>query len=94
MTGPTLAALLAALVAMALWLVIRRAHFPGPPEVLEVAPQWIGRRLLQDYVLAFELISVLLVVAMIGAVMVARRDPGRRAPGTAAGTAPRRGAPR
>ncbi|HVM43774.1 MAG TPA: NADH-quinone oxidoreductase subunit J [Gemmatimonadales bacterium] len=87
-------ALLAALVAMALWLVIRRAHFPGPPEVLEVAPQWIGRRLLQDYVLAFELISVLLVVAMIGAVMVARRDPGRRAPGTAAGTAPRPGAPR
>ena len=33
----------------------------------------IGARFLTDYVLAFELISVLLLIAMMGAVMVARR---------------------
>ena len=36
-----------------------------------------GLRFLRDYVLAFELVSVLLVVAMMGAVMIARRThPG------------------
>jgi len=73
-------ALLAAMVAMALWLVIRGARFPAWGGGLEVTPQWIGYHLLTDYVLAFELISVLLVIAMIGAVMVARRDPAKRKP--------------
>ena len=85
------AALLAAAVALALWLVLRGARFPPLEGGLAVSPQLTGSRLLSDYVLAFELISVLLVVAMIGAVMVARRDPGRR-PG-AGGAAARRGAP-
>jgi NADH-quinone oxidoreductase subunit J len=70
------AALLAAAVAMALWLVLRGAPFPPAAGSLEVTPQFTGYRLLSDYVLAFELISVLLVVAMIGAVMVARKDRG------------------
>jgi NADH-quinone oxidoreductase subunit J len=74
-------ALLAAVVAMALWLVIRGARFPAWGGSLEVTPQRTGYRLLSDYVLAFELISILLVVAMIGAVMVARKDPAKRAPG-------------
>jgi len=73
-------ALLAAVVAMALWLVIRGARFPEWNGVLQVTPQFTGWRLLTDYVLAFELISILLVVAMIGAVMVARRDPAKRRP--------------
>jgi len=70
------AALLAAAVAMALWMLIRGAHFPAVDGVLEVTPQQTGRRLLSDYVLAFELISILLVIAMMGAVMVARKDRG------------------
>jgi NADH-quinone oxidoreductase subunit J len=73
-------ALLAAVVAMALWLVIRGAHFPAREGTLEVTPQWTGYRLLSDYVLAFELISILLVIAMMGAVMVARKDRGKRPP--------------
>ncbi len=81
------AALLAAAVAMALWLVIRGAHFPPWGGSLDVTPQTTGYRLLSDYVLAFELISILLVIAMMGAVMVARRDPGIRKP--AASSAPR-----
>jgi NADH:ubiquinone oxidoreductase subunit 6 (subunit J) len=76
------AALLAALVGAALFLVIRTAHFPPSGGPLEVTAQWSGHRLLSDYVLAFELISVLLVVAMIGAVMVARKD---RSPASGAG---------
>lgn len=68
------AALLAAIVTGALWLVVHRAPWPPPlgaPD--DVAPAHTGYRFLTDYVLAFELISVLLVVAMMGAVMVARR---------------------
>jgi len=80
-------ALLAAVVAMALWLVIRRAHFPPSGGSLEVTPQMTGYRLLSDYVLAFELISILLVIAMMGAVMVARKDRSRS--GRAASAAPK-----
>jgi NADH:ubiquinone oxidoreductase subunit 6 (subunit J) len=67
------AAALALLAGAALWLVVGRAHFPPADGVLQASAQWAGWRLLSDYVVAFELISVLLVVAMIGAVMVARR---------------------
>jgi NADH:ubiquinone oxidoreductase subunit 6 (subunit J) len=84
------AALLAAVTAMALWPVIRGAHFPPLGGSLEVTAQWTGYRLLSDYVLAFELISLLLVIAMIGAVMVARRDRSQtgRPPSTAPKAAP------
>ncbi|MGD0991945.1 MAG: NADH-quinone oxidoreductase subunit J [Gemmatimonadales bacterium] len=74
------AAALAMLVAAALYVVVLGAHFvaaDGPPET---SAAWAGRRLLSDYVLAFELISVLLVVAMIGAVMVARKARMPKAP--------------
>ncbi len=67
------AAALAVLVAAALYAVVFGAHFPPAAGQLETSAQWVGYRLLRDYVLAFELISVLLVVAMIGAVMVARK---------------------
>jgi NADH-quinone oxidoreductase subunit J len=73
---------LAILAAAALWLVISRAEFPAPRGPLMVTAQMTGHLLLSRYVLAFELISVLLVVAMIGAVMVARQGrPSRRPPG-------------
>jgi NADH-quinone oxidoreductase subunit J len=81
------AAGLALLVGAALWLVVGRAEFPPADGILEASAQWAGWRLLSDYVLAFELISVLLVVAMIGAVMVARRarpQPRQDATGGAA----------
>ena len=67
------AAGLAALTGIALWRVLRATPLvpPGDPAVVDAAV--IGRRFLTDYVLAFELISVLLLVAMMGAVMVARR---------------------
>jgi NADH:ubiquinone oxidoreductase subunit 6 (subunit J) len=67
-------------VALTLWRILGRAQW------LEAAPGGdsgaarAGTRFLTDYVLAFELVSVLLLVAMMGAVMVARRSrPGRGA---------------
>ena len=67
------AAFMAVLVAAALWLVLKEAHWAPPGRVSAVDAAQIGMRFLGDYVLAFELISVLLFVAMMGAVMVARR---------------------
>jgi NADH-quinone oxidoreductase subunit J len=74
----TAAAAVALLVAGALWHVMAGAAWHeddwgvgGATETATAAD--VGRRFLTDYVLAFELISLLLVVAMMGAVMVARR---------------------
>jgi NADH-quinone oxidoreductase subunit J len=74
------AALLALVVGVALGVAVLTARFPPARGALQVSAQVTGAHLLSDYVLAFELISVLLVVAMIGAVMVARKDRSRRAP--------------
>jgi NADH-quinone oxidoreductase subunit J len=72
------AAALAAGVAGALWSILRQARWLDGVPGGDTGAGLIGTRFLTDYVLAFELISVLLVVAMMGAVMVARRRrPGR-----------------
>jgi NADH:ubiquinone oxidoreductase subunit 6 (subunit J) len=66
----------AALLALALAFQLRALlhTWPWPREIGDAATAaQIGARFLTDYVLAFELISVLLLVAMMGAVMVARR---------------------
>jgi NADH:ubiquinone oxidoreductase subunit 6 (subunit J) len=67
------AAAVAAGVAAALWSVLRRARWPAAVPGGDTDAALAGTRFLTDDVLAFELVSVLLVVAMMGAVMVARR---------------------
>ncbi|WP_216903924.1 NADH-quinone oxidoreductase subunit J [Synechococcus sp. CCY 9618] len=47
---------------------------PGPVPVGEEATIRIGEHLFTDYLLPFELASVLLLMAMIGAIVLARRD--------------------
>ena len=47
---------------------------PGPPAIGEEATLRIGEHLFTDYLLPFELASVLLLMAMIGAIVLARRD--------------------
>ena len=47
---------------------------PGPAAVGEEATARIGEHLFTDYLLPFELASVLLLMAMIGAIVLARRD--------------------
>jgi NADH-quinone oxidoreductase subunit J len=74
------AAALAAGVAAALWSMVRRTRWLDLAPGGDAGAARTGARFLTDYVLAFELVSVLLVVAMMGAVMVARqRRPGRGA---------------
>jgi len=72
------AAAVAAGVAAALWRVLGRAQWLPLQPGGDGGAARAGTRFLTDYVLAFELVSVLLLVAMMGAVMVARRvRPGR-----------------
>ncbi len=47
---------------------------PGPATIGEKATERIGEHLFTDYLLPFELASVLLLMAMIGAIVLARRD--------------------
>ena len=47
---------------------------PGPVAIGEKATERIGEHLFTDYLLPFELASVLLLMAMIGAIVLARRD--------------------
>ncbi len=47
---------------------------PGPTPIGEEATERIGEHLFTDYLLPFELASVLLLMAMIGAIVLARRD--------------------
>jgi NADH-quinone oxidoreductase subunit J len=69
------AALAVALVVQLVWALTNinvSASFPSTP-VLSVAA--IGRRLFTDYAFPFEVTSVLILVAMVGAVVMARHDP-------------------
>jgi NADH-quinone oxidoreductase subunit J len=45
----------------------------GPPQLPETTP-FLGRALLTTYVLPFEVVSVLLLAAMVGAIVLARKD--------------------
>jgi len=47
---------------------------PGPNSIGEIATERIGEHLFTDYLLPFELASILLLMAMIGAIVLARRD--------------------
>jgi NADH-quinone oxidoreductase subunit J len=45
----------------------------GPPRLPETAP-FLGRALLTTYALPFEAVSILLLAAMVGAIILARKD--------------------
>ena len=71
LSGIVCAGLLALLIRVTLdttWAV------PGPVSIGEAATERIGEHLFSDYLLPFELASVLLLMAMIGAIVLARRD--------------------
>jgi len=56
--------------------VIRPAHAAGAPAaaVVEGSPDALGRMLFTDFALPFELVSLLLLVAMIGAILLSKKD--------------------
>ena len=45
----------------------------GPPRLPETTP-FLGRALLTTYALPFEAVSVLLLAALVGAIILARKD--------------------
>jgi NADH-quinone oxidoreductase subunit J len=49
------------------------AAAPGPP-LLEGATQPLGRMLFTEYLLPFEILSVLLLVAMVGVILLSKKD--------------------
>ncbi len=54
--------------------IITEWNLPGPVSIGEEATERIGEHLFTDYLLPFELASILLLMAMIGAIVLARRD--------------------
>lgn len=73
-------AVLALVLAVQLiWALRRIAEAPFAPAAANAAEQTsvtaIGLRLFREYAFAFEATSVLILVAMVGAVILARRDP-------------------
>ncbi len=65
----------AAMLALLFRVVVKTPwELPGPPAIGEEATERIGEHLFTDYLLPFELASVLLLMAMIGAIVLARRD--------------------
>jgi NADH-quinone oxidoreductase subunit J len=73
--GSLLAVLLGAELVWALTHVVESGAFGGA-SVSSVGA--IGRRLFEDYGFAFEVTSILILVAMVGAVVLARRERGGR----------------
>ncbi|KEF42506.1 MAG: NADH:ubiquinone oxidoreductase subunit J [Cyanobium sp. CACIAM 14] len=78
--GLLLRRLLSGGVCLGLFALLLRVAFttpwalPGPLPVGEEATIRIGEHFFTDYLLPFELASVLLLMAMIGAIVLARRD--------------------
>jgi len=72
------AALSVLLVAELGWALtrIQPALFDEPAGDIQSVRE-IGRRLFTDYAFAFEATSLLILVAMVGAVILARKQPGR-----------------
>ena len=70
----------AALMALAMFGLMATALWQGAPknsgEIVFVGAKQIGRSFLTQHLLAFEALSILLLAAMLGAIVIARRrDP-------------------
>ena len=65
----------------ALTMVLGKIIFSTPwalnPQLLSQVPdtQMLGTAFMRTYVFPFEIVSVILIVAMIGAIIIAKKDP-------------------
>ncbi|PQA58546.1 NADH-quinone oxidoreductase subunit J family protein [Siphonobacter curvatus] len=66
----------------AIVMAVRRLQYPMPsPEQFNVRTGYVevlGETLFMDYLLPFELVTILFFVAMVGAVMLGKREKGER----------------
>jgi NADH-quinone oxidoreductase subunit J len=69
------AALVAAVLAVLISAAVLATTWPTAGERLWTATSDVAHLLFRDYVLPFEVVSVLLAAAVVGAVYLARRDP-------------------
>jgi NADH-quinone oxidoreductase subunit J len=72
-------AVLSIVLALELWWTIRQigiAPLPGDASARSVSVHDIGLRLFSEYAFAFEATSVLILVAMVGAIVLARKETG------------------
>ena len=58
---------------------------PVAEPVIEGNSQWVGTVLYQNYLLPFEIASILLLVAIIGAVVLSKKPPSEEQAEPAAG---------
>jgi NADH-quinone oxidoreductase subunit J len=72
------AALAVALVVELVWALVRSGPAGGFPGTAVTSVTAIGQTLFTDYAFQFEVTSVLILVAMLGAVLMARREDPRR----------------
>jgi len=76
------AVLAAALAVELIWALTRGGADTGafPPAAL-IPVRAIGKSLFTDYAFPFEVTSLLILVAMVGAVILAKREPAKRGGG-------------
>jgi NADH:ubiquinone oxidoreductase subunit 6 (subunit J) len=70
------AAISAIVIAVVLALAVGATDWDEVPERIRLATNALSQVLFNDFVLAFEIVSVLLLAAVIGGVFLAKREPG------------------
>ena len=72
--GP--AAIAAVIIAVLIALAVAATDWGGVAERITYTANEVSTILFQDFVLPFEIVSVLLLAAVVGAVFLAKREPG------------------
>ena len=70
------AAISAIVIAIVLALAVGATDWGEVPERIRLATNALSQVLFNDFVLAFEVVSVLLLAAVVGGVFLAKREPG------------------
>ncbi len=70
------AAISAIVIAIVLALAVGATDWGEVPERIRLATAVLSQVLFHDFVLAFEIVSVLLLAAVVGGVFLAKREPG------------------
>jgi NADH:ubiquinone oxidoreductase subunit 6 (subunit J) len=70
------AAIAAAVLALLIAVTVAATDWPGAGARIWTDTTALATKLFQDYTLPFEVVSVLLLAAVIGAVFLAKREPG------------------
>ena len=70
------AAISSIVIAIVLALAVGATDWGEVPERIRLATDALSQVLFHDFVLAFEIVSVLLLAAVIGGVFLAKREPG------------------